>query len=104
MPRQQINFPERYETPPDGMFADGHGTPPDRADEEPSLHVNWDNDHGLVQVSLNMTTERIKRWAEHLTDHVSHSAFYTPALTRGEINTLIRTLRTARDKAYGRDE
>lgn len=104
MPREQINYPDRYETLPDGMSVDPNAAPRDRADEEPSLHVNWDND-GLVQVSINMTTDRIKRWSEHLNDAaVSHSAFYTPILTRTEINKLIRTLRIARDKAYGRDE
>jgi hypothetical protein len=102
MPREQINYPDRHKLVTDGTAANPEI--PDRADEEPTLHVNWDNDHCLVQVSLNMTAERIKRWADQLDGSVSHSAFYTPALTRGDINRLIRVLRTARDKAYGRDE
>lgn len=91
MPREQINY----------ITVPVH----DRADEEPTLHVNWDNDQGLVQVSLNMTTERYVRWAERLDPAVvSHTSQYTPILTRSEINRLIRVLRTARDKAYGKDE
>lgn len=91
MPREQINYTEPNTR--------------NREDEEATLHVNWTaGDAGYVQVSLNLTAERIKEWADQLDDSVSHTAFYTPALNRTEINKLIRVLRTARDRAHGRDE
>jgi hypothetical protein len=114
MPREQINFPSvagvmiykgnelEYEPGsdvPEGaeVFAD------------PALHVNW-QPSGLeiggphVQVSLQMPAGFLKARADGLDERVSDTWIYTPSLDRHEINKLIRVLRTARDKAYGRDE
>jgi len=111
MPREQINFPK-----PDSLIIDRFGHEienesdvdvPDSAAvlTDPELHVSWSPESigGHVQVSLNMEAEFLKRNAADL-EGVSHRALYTPSLSRKEINKLIRVLRLARDKAYGRDE
>lgn len=98
MPREQINYPRKIEV----LQASSDEPESIKIDwEDPTLHVNWDSNY--VQVSINLTAARIKLWADQL-DGETHSAFYTPELSRQEINKLIRVLRTARDKAYGRDE
>lgn len=51
-----------------------------------------------------MEASYFKARAAGLDNSVSHTSIFTPALNRSEINKLIRSLRTARDKAYGRDE
>lgn len=73
--------------------------------EDPSLDLNWNREAGWVQVSIEMTAAQWIVNADELRDgNVSHRAIYTDVLTRQEINHMIRTLRRARDAAYGSDE
>jgi phosphoglycolate phosphatase-like HAD superfamily hydrolase len=48
-------------------------------------------------------TEQIKLFADTVGDGAA-TKVASPRLDRAELNKLIRSLRTARDKAYGRDE
>jgi hypothetical protein len=113
MPREQINFPK------DSLIINRFGLEieheldvdvPDSSVvvNEPTLHVAWQNDNpdneGHVQVYIDLDVNHLKHKIAGLSDDVIKSAIFTPSLSRQEINRLIRVLRTARDKAYGRDE
>lgn len=69
------------------------------AGEDPSGSVQ-------VQIGLNPTEmqSRIDHIAEHPEDLEAFSLFFTESLSRHQINHLIRTLKRARDAAYGADE
>lgn len=74
--------------------------------EDPSMDIDWNRDHGYVQVSIDMPRETWIERAKSIEDdsQIIKSAVYTNTLTRKEINHMIRTLRRARDAAFGRDE
>lgn len=103
MPREQINYPSTAYS-----VSGAPGDPEGITYRDPELHVNWHNDgvtgQGFIQVSLNIDTVQLEHLSKRRDGKVSHQAIYTPVLTRSEVNKLIRVLRTARDKAYGRDE
>lgn len=75
--------------------------------EEPSLEVSWNRDGSWVQVAYVAPTDW---WDRFMADDPNgvhgpkYRTAYTDVLTRQEINNLIRTLRRARDAAYGSDE
>lgn len=77
-----------------------------KVSEEPSLDVTWSRDQGYVQVSIDMSREQWLTNTKQLEDdpNVIKRAIYTDGLSRQEINHLIRTLRRARDSAFGADE
>lgn len=77
----------------------------DRLIEESSLDVHWQRDM-WVQISLDIPRDKwIERAKEVESDKERIStAMYTETLTRDEINKMIRTLRKARDQAFGADE
>lgn len=115
MPREQINFPNVAAVVIDDRgneleYTEGTTVPPgSHVYTDPALHVHWqptgqDFGTGHVQVSVQMEASYFKARAESLDESVSHTSVFTPELSREEINKLIRVLRTARDKAYGRDE
>lgn len=112
MPREQITYPSAkpFMIDSDGNELELTANVPARFKVlcDPELHVNWMPESsdlgGHVQLSLNMEAVFLKHRAAGLTDDVSHAAIYTPTLSRQELNKLIRVLRVARDKAYGRDE
>ena len=76
--------------------------------EMPSVDVTWNRDSSYVQLSI----EAPRDWWDRFNDTYSqanspdlHSyAVFSEVLDRREINHLIRTLRRARDAAYGADE
>ena len=78
------------------------------------LDVSWsregDQFGGMVQIGLDMPLSVLRDIRRELDadekDPVSvvARALYTPSLDRRELNHLIRTLRRARDAAYGSDE
>lgn len=72
----------------------------------PSLDVEWQRDAAHVQVAIEFDRDRWATIAKELAEDkaVSHKAIYTSSLSRPEINNMIRTLRRARDAAYGGDE
>lgn len=96
MPKERIQHGEAaYETDTEGSL----GTP--------SLDVTWMRDPtGHVQIAIEMTREQWIANADHLRadDRISARAIYTESLNRREINHMIKTLRRARDAAYGADE
>lgn len=120
MPREQINFPNvvAVRIDKDGNeleYEPGTPVPPDDYGvfPDPALHVHWQqpaelagsvHTPGHVQVSVQMDAKYFKARAAHLDASVSDTSIFTPLLSRSEINKLIRVLRSARDKAYGRDE
>lgn len=70
--------------------------------QNPDVNVNWNRDGEWVQLAVTVD----RRYLEDLllgpvADRVS---IPTEVLTRQQINHLIRTLRRARDAAYGSDE
>lgn len=74
--------------------------------EAPSLDVTWNRDGGWVQ--LGFYAPRLW-WSDFLESYEGspeqHSfSAWTEVLDRREINHMIRTLRRARDAAYGSDE
>lgn len=108
MPREQIvpmslamidNDPKN-DTPVHGQAWNG-----------PGLHVGWmpDGEHGdgHVQVCIEIDP-RYADYAAKMTTETQGDGtpikIWSENLSRTEMNKLIRTLRTARDKAYGRDE
>lgn len=77
--------------------------------EEPSLEVSWNRDGEWVQVAFVAPREWFEKaladTAEHVDPHgPAIFTAYTNVLTRAELNHMIRTLRRARDTAYGADE
>lgn len=74
--------------------------------EDPSLEINWDRDHGNVQVSIDFSREQWLACAKDFeeTPDLIKKAIYTGSLSRRDINEMIKTLRRARDAAFGRDE
>lgn len=74
--------------------------------EEPSFDVTWNRDGGWVQLAFDAP----RRWWDGFiksyanSPEQTHFPAYTEVLSRREINDLIRTLRRARDAAYGSDE
>lgn len=114
MPREQINYPNiNGVIILDGNeleYEEGAGVPEGgKVFPDPALHVNWqasgaDYGNPHVQLSLQMPAGFLRARAEGLHESTVDTWIYSPALTREELNKLIRTLRNARDKAFGRDE
>ncbi len=72
--------------------------------ESAVVQVGWNN-AGWVQVSMEADKSYLQFAIDTPDGETSdRSTIYSPVLSRGEINKLIRTLRRARDAAYGRDE
>lgn len=124
MPRERVKHGKLWlhHPVPDGQASDGPGEPTtiteyypgqpvegdDKVFEDPSLDVTWNRDGGWVQMALYAPVDWWKRFMVVFgeggdTTAVAQAA-YTDVLTRSEINNLIKTLRRARDAAYGADE
>lgn len=74
--------------------------------EDVSLDVNWNREAGWVQVSMSVPIDKwedINKGREDLSNP-PHVSVYTDTWTRQEINATIKTLRRARDAAFGADE
>lgn len=74
--------------------------------EESSLDVAWNRESGWVQIGIDAPRDWWERFIEsykNSPEQISFSA-WIDVLDRSEINHLIRTLRRARDTAYGADE
>lgn len=67
--------------------------------EEPTLQVKWFHDPEHVQVQFTVSQE----FLDQITGG-NGVTLTSNSLSRREINHLIRTLRRARDNAYGKDE
>ncbi|ACU71773.1 hypothetical protein Caci_2864 [Catenulispora acidiphila DSM 44928] len=122
MPKDQINFPETIEHV--GRTGDAASGEPmssgmDGASTwyEPIVNVRWhaagDDKIGNVQVSLQAPIAAWTQMGDELRKAEEKAVgweegwmpeAYSPSLSRSELNRLIRTLRRARDQAYGRDE
>lgn len=123
MPKEQITFSQVQLVHHNCGISDSGGdacTCTPTADTWPALLVHWNqNKHdqgGNVQISLIKYKE--PSFAEWLNDVANRPAdsgplwalpevdhqLYSAVMTRSEINDLIRTLKRARDQAYGRDE
>lgn len=111
MPREQINFPDLLAA---GVEATVN-LPRSRGDtwREPALHVSWLAQHdedmepvaGHVQVAFEADPGYFTMAAEHISDPgTGRTLVYSPALSRSEINRMIRALKRARDQVHGRDE
>lgn len=124
MPRERVQHGKLYaditETPDPGNVGQTPGSVMRRVEyrpdvalpegatvrEEPSLDVSWNRDGGWVQIAIDAPRDWWERFKESLdgSPEQHHMSAYTDVLTRKEINDLIRTLRRARDAAYGADE
>ena len=103
MPRQQINYPRPDLTQVDP--ATGVETPVPLGQ---ILEVHWDGNHGTVQASMSIDTGLLQRVLEQERradgEMPTRVWFYTEALTRPDLQRLIKTARRARDDAFGADE
>lgn len=79
--------------------------------EQPSLDVIWNREAGWVQVLFEAPAEWFRKameeqaWkADPEEGHPMPYGVGTEPLTREQINNLIRTLRRARNAAFGADE
>jgi hypothetical protein len=116
MPKEQINFPAPFEPRCTCSGNDGcTNCPPaihGEAWPEPELNIGWGkaNDYGPghVQVSMLLPVGYLKHLAASLASADAAApagiAAFSPALSRDELNRLIRMARKARDEAFGRDE
>lgn len=106
MPKEQITFAMReFAFPPDG----GPAAPTDaKCNIDPTLHVNWRNStdgDGHVQIMLQAPLSYLKLAMDSPNgDEAETTQLWSPVLDRADINRMIRVLRHARDKSYGRDE
>jgi hypothetical protein len=127
MPRERIQHGKLWADLPGITMSDGDGkgvdvpasrTPylPDvqypgavNVTEDPSLDVTWHSGSvgdGSVQVSIDLPREiwlKTARELEKTPDQIKQAVF-TDAMSRSEINHMIRVLRRARDQAHGKDE
>lgn len=108
MPKEQINYVRDRQI---AVTEDGHTPMPDGVVQvmtDPTIHVNWLNSPeggGHVQVMLEAPVSYVKMALESPNgDEADTTQLWSPVLDRSEINRMIRALRNARDKAYGRDE
>lgn len=114
MPREQINFPTQPTLVIHNGIESRPGDPiPEGAEvfTDPALHVNWTGTNEdlefsspHVQVSMEFPADALIAKTEHLDGDERTVFVYSPSLNRADINRFIKTLRTARDRAYGRDE
>ncbi len=76
------------------------------SDTTPAVDLNWSKEHEHVQVSVEFDRDRWIAIADELkaNPEVSKKAIYSPGMSRYQINKLIKTLRRARDAAFGSDE
>lgn len=76
--------------------------------EDVSLDVGWNRDAGWVQITMSIPPDKWKFLSEYFSDTdndgVLPKVLNTGSLTRQEINAMIKTLRRARDAAFGADE
>lgn len=73
--------------------------------ELPSLDVSWGREASFVQLGLTVSKEWLEKLqADTITPNETHLALWTSVVDRHAINNMIRTLRRARDAAYGADE
>lgn len=104
MPREQITHNELRIPVAEALMGDGTEAPQGNGR---NVHVGWNANTGYVQVSVEAAREDIERLATP-SDDVGYGAgglhVWSEVLTRRDVNKLIQALRTARDKAYGRDE
>lgn len=70
------------------------------------VDVAWDRDGEVVQIGFTLSRERWLEVADMLREQpdITAHAEYTAPVSRAEINHTIRTLKRARDAAYGADE
>ncbi|UDL15930.1 hypothetical protein QEH42_gp288 [Microbacterium phage Pumpernickel] len=121
MPRERIQHGKLYVDIPNDdpetkglsetktvKYHPGDDIPPEaKVREEQSLEVNWNRDGGWVQLSIVAPYQWWEKAVDpdHFDVHgAPYQSVYTDVLSRSEINHLIKTLRRARDAAYGADE
>lgn len=89
MPQENINYPD-----------------PTGTDAGLSIHWSKADAGGTAQVGVAIPTEALREYLEGMDpkteDHTIY--WYTPTLTREELNKLIRIARRARTAVYGADE
>jgi hypothetical protein len=69
----------------------------------PNVEAHW-HEGSHVQLSVEVDREHLKRMLAEEPDDVSTIKFFTAALERSEVNHAIKTLRRARNSAFGVDE
>lgn len=97
MPREQINHAP--------IIIKHEGTPNERHEALDAIcaAVGW-NRAGWAQVSLSLSRSRLQQLANEYSELPSDEvSLYSEVLTRTELNKMIKTLRKARDQAYGAD-
>jgi hypothetical protein len=74
--------------------------------EETSLDIKWNRDVGWVQMCMVVPREKWMSMVDEVKEHENAQSLsvYVDTLSRHEINTMIKTLRRARDAAFGADE
>jgi hypothetical protein len=99
MPRERVQHPKVYE------YESADGTT-GYVEHDPALDVTWQRDSETVQVSIEFPRAQWLTICADLKDdpEISHKAIFSGNLPRPEINHFIRTLKRARDAAYGADE
>lgn len=88
-----------------------------QATREPNLEVVWtradeytaatpadEDPEGWVQIGIDMDVVDLRDRMRYDDESLVAKTFYTEKLTRHQINELIRTLKRARNAAYGSDE
>jgi hypothetical protein len=111
MPREQITHGSKAYVL-NGYLLEPEGDVPKGAIEvnAPQLHVSWTRadpeyaSESHVQLCLEVDVHEVEQRAASNEGNVSHNWFYTDSLDRQTLNHLIRTLKRARDAAYGADE
>lgn len=116
MPRERVKHGEIFPVDEKGnseVVLNEHGLPWHAGDdvpeghtirEQPSLDVSWNRDGEWVQVGFSAPNDWWARLNDIPEPVPGHRAVFTDVLSRQEINHMIRTLRRARDAAYGADE
>lgn len=104
MPRERVQHGKSYpvhEVSEDGKTAGSY------TEVTPSLDIEWAREpQGRVQVAIEFSRQQWIDITADLHNHqeVERRAIYTDSLDRQQINHMIKTLRRARDAAFGADE
>jgi len=94
MPREQINYPNLDQGLHPNMTEDTSW-------HDPAVHVGWTPNGEKVQVAFEADPNHLLAVADG--DRDVRRMVWSPVLSRDEVNRLIKTLRRARDAAYGVD-
>lgn len=85
-----------------GVILEGH-----TLHEDPRLHIHWDPNSGVqfsLEIELHQIEERLAELEKEGGVPPYSVSFYTPCVSRDEVQKVIRQTKRARNSVFGADE